>query len=41
MENGNLIVKLEDNLGVDDQDITKSINQMPCHFCSCMLAHSK
>ena len=41
MRNGNLIFKLEDDAGVDDQDIAKSTNQMPCHLGSYTLAHSK
>ena len=41
MKNGNLIVKLEDGAGVDDQDVAKSINQVPCHLVSFLLAHSK
>ena len=31
MKYGNLIVNLEDDAGVDDQDIAKSIHQYPCH----------
>ena len=38
---GTLLVKLEDDSGVDDHDIAMSINQMPCHLCSCILGHSK
>ena len=34
MTNGNLIVKLDNDSGVDDHDIAKSINQMPCHLGS-------
>ena len=41
MKNGNLIVKLEDDVGVDGQDITKSINQIPCHLGSYILGHSE
>ena len=41
MKNGNLIVKLQDDLIVDDQDMAKSINQMPCHSGSYELGHSK
>ena len=41
IKNGNLIVKLEDDAGVDDQDIVKSIIQRPCHLGSYILAHSK
>ena len=41
LKNGNLIVKLEDDEGVDDFDKAKSINTMPSHFGSCILSHSK
>ena len=41
MKNGILIVKLEDVGGVDDQDIAKSINEVPCHLGSYVQAHSK
>ena len=36
-----LLVKLENDSGVDDHDIAKLNNQMPCHLCSCILGHSK
>ena len=39
--NGNLILKLEDDEGVDDYDKTKSINSMPSYFSSFILSHSK
>ena len=41
LKNGNLIVKLEDDEGVDDFDKAKSINTMPSHFGSSILSHSK
>ena len=41
LKNGNLIVKLEDDEGVDDYDKAKSINTMPSHFGCCILSHSK
>ena len=41
LKNGNLIVKLEDDQGVDDFDKAKSINTMPSHFGSYILSHSK
>ena len=34
MKNINLKVKVEYYVGVDDQDIEKTINQMPCHLGS-------
>ena len=40
LKNGNLIVKLEDDAGVDDQDSVSSINQLPCHVGSYISAHS-
>ena len=41
LKNGNLIVKLEDDEGVDDYDKAKSINTLPFHFGSYILSHSK
>ena len=41
LKNGNLIVKLEEDEGVDDYDKAKSINTMPSHFGSSILSHSK
>ena len=41
LKNGNLIVKLQDDKGVDDYDKAKSINTMPSHFGSNILSHSK
>ena len=40
-KNGNLIVELEDDNDVDDYDIAKSINRMPCHLSKYILGHSK
>ena len=41
MKKGNLKVKLEDDAGVDDQDLAKSNNQMFFHPGSYILDHSK
>ena len=41
LKNGNLIVKLQDDEGVDDFDKAKSVNTMPSHFGSFILSHSK
>ena len=41
LKNGNSIVKLEDDEGVDDYDKAKSLNAMPSHFGSYILSHSK
>ena len=41
LKNGNLIVKLEEDEGVDDYDKVKSINTMPSHYGSYILSHSK
>ena len=41
LRNGKLIVKLEDDQGVDDCDKAKSVNTMPSHFRSYILSHSK
>ena len=41
LKNGNLIVKLEDDEGVDDYDTAKSVNTMPSHFGSSIFSHSK
>ena len=40
-KNGVLKVILEDDSGVDDQDIEKSFIQMPCHLGSYILGQSK
>ena len=37
LRNGNLIVKLEDDEGVDDYDKAKSVNTMPSHYGSFIL----
>ena len=41
LKNGNSIVKLEDDEGVDDYDEAKSINTLPSHFGSYILSHSE
>ena len=41
LKNGNLIVKLQDDEGVDDFDKAKSVNTMPSQFESFILSHSK
>ena len=41
MKNGNSRVKLHDDVGVDDYDKVKSMNNMPSHFGSYILPHSK
>ena len=41
LKNGKLIVKLEQDEGVDDFDKAKSVNMMPSHFGSYILSHSK
>ena len=41
LENGFLIVELEDNSVNEDQDIGKSMNRMPCLFSSFILRPSK
>ena len=41
LKNGNLIVKIEDDEGVDDFDKAKSVNTMPSLFGSYILSHSK
>ena len=38
LKNGNLIVKLEDDEGVDDFDKAKPVNTMPSHFGSFILS---
>ena len=40
-KNGNIIVKIEADEGVDGYDREKPINTMPSHFGSCNLSHSK
>ena len=41
MKNGNLIVKLENDKGVDDYEKSKWTNTRPSHFGSCNLSLSK
>ena len=41
LKNGYSLVILEDDSGVDDHDIVKLVNQMPCYLGSCTLGHSK
>ena len=41
LKNGNFIVKLEDDGGVDDHDKAKSLNTIPSPFGSLILSHSK
>ena len=41
LKNGNLIVKLEDDEGFDDNGTAKSKNTMPSHIRSLILLHSK
>ena len=41
MKNGNLIVEIEDDEGVDDSDKAESINSKPFQFGSYILSHSK
>ena len=38
---GRLKVKSEDDAAVDDKNLAKSLNQMPCHLASYILGHSK
>ena len=41
MKNGDLLVKLKDDVGVDDQDIAKSNNEIFCQLGSFRLGQSK
>ena len=41
LKNGNFIVKLEEDGGIDNYNKAKSINTMPSHFGSYILSHSK
>ena len=41
LKNGNLIVKLENDEGVDDCDNAKSVNMMPSHFGGYILSRSR
>ena len=41
LKNGNLIVGIEFDTGVEDQDLANSNNQMPCDLCNSMIGHSK
>ena len=41
LKNDKIIVKIEDDNGVDDYDKANSINTMPSHFGSYILSHTK
>ena len=41
LKNGNIIVKLQDDGGIDYFDKAKSVNTMPSHFGSSILSQSK
>ena len=41
LKNGTLIVKLENDEGIDDSDETKSVNTMRSHFGGYTLSHIK
>ena len=41
LKNGYLLVKLHDDVVVDDYDKAKSVNTMPSHFGSYILSHDK
>ena len=40
-KNGNIMVKIKDKEGVDDESISKKVNSQPCHLGSFILSHSK
>ena len=41
LKNGNFIVKIKDDEGIDDYDKAKSVNTMQSHFGSFILSHSR
>ena len=41
LKNGNIMVKVKDKEGVDDEGISKKFNSQSCHLGSFILSHSK
>ena len=41
LKNGNIMVKIKDKEGVDDEGVSKKFNSQPCHLGSVRLSHSK
>ena len=41
LKNGNIMVKIKDKEGVDDESISKKVNSQSCHLGSVILSHSK
>ena len=41
LKNGNIMVKIKDKVGVDDEGISKKVNSQPCQLGSFILSHSK
>ena len=41
LKNGNIMVKIKDKEGVDDEGVSKKVNSQPCHLGSVILSHSK
>ena len=41
LRNDNIMVKIKDKEGVDDESISKKVNSQPCPLGSLILSHSK
>ena len=41
LKNNNIMVKIADHEGVDDNEYSKKINSQPCHFGSGIISYSK
>ena len=41
LKNGNIMVKIKDKEGVDDEGISKKVNSQPCHLGLLILSHSQ
>ena len=41
LNNGNIMVKIKDNEGVDDEGISKKVNSQQFHLSCFILSHSK
>ena len=41
LKNGNIMVKLQDHDGADDNGYSKKVNSQPCHLGFSILSHSK
>ena len=41
LKNGNIMVKINDEEGIDDEGLSKKVNSQPCHLNCFILSHQK